>query len=692
VQTITQQVSADDVLWFFFSGYGVQLDGDDYLMPIDGDPGQIKATGLAAVDLIETLAQLPTDKTLLVLDINRSQGSFSGQAIGQQMISLAEANAVPLLLSCQPEQYSHETFGVRHGLFTAALLEALQQKCMTLGDISNYVSKRLPELCEHHWRPIQNPVGILGDAQRTLSVVPESQSVTDVASTVVTSATSSEVGAGVGAEALSAGASPSVTSPSVTSTDSTVDSTVLAGAGGTLLTTAGVGKVASDTASQKASQNGDRGRTNASALAVSAPSKIVPVAKDSAAAVSGAKLRNWGLAALALLVVGVLLKQPFVRTAWMGFTDKISALADRPEDERNDSDIAGVEDESVTAAVSETGAASEAAVSESSEAAAPDADAVAEDPDPVVASTPSEATDSEAESTEVEPTESEPTESGPTEAEPEAETTESEPTESAAAGSNGSAANNPASVETKALLAEANAALSERQYSEALMMLQQVPKEERDSAFSSILTKARAGAAEAQQYNASVLTDARTSIQPTQASQFSNAIAKARLIAPGEPYYEEAQQDIRSWSQIILDIAEGRATSGNLNGAIAAANVMPQDNSEFHQKAQDRIVFWQERQNSRDIITTAQAIPRSGQASTYQKGIVKLREVPIEHPEYETAQRLADEWSDRIFSIAQARAAQGRRRAAIQAAVLVPAGTTSYEPTQQAIKRWQSEE
>ena len=76
VATITQRVNADDVLWFFFSGYGVQLEGSDYLMPIDGDPGQIKETGLAISDLVETLAQLPTNKTLLVLDINRSQGTI----------------------------------------------------------------------------------------------------------------------------------------------------------------------------------------------------------------------------------------------------------------------------------------------------------------------------------------------------------------------------------------------------------------------------------------------------------------------------------------------------------------------------------------------------------------------------------------------------------------------------------------
>ena len=117
---------------------------------------------------------------------------------------------------------------------------------------------------------------------------------------------------------------------------------------------------------------------------------------------------------------------------------------------------------------------------------------------------------------------------------------------------------------------------------------------------------------------------------------------------------------------------------------------MPNANSEFHKKAQDRIVFWQQRQRSRNIISDAQKIPKAGQASTYQKGIVKLREVPIEHPEYETAQRLADDWSQRIFSIAQARAAQGRESAAIQAAILVPSGTTAYEPTQQAIRRWRA--
>jgi len=693
IQTITQHIQTDDVLWFFFSGYGVQLEGADYLMPIDGDPGQIEQTGLAARDLIETLAQLPTRQTLLVLDINRSQGSFAGQTIGQQLIDLAEERQIPLLLSCQPEQYSHETFGVRHGLFTAALLEAFQQKCTTLSQIADYVNKRLPELCEHHWRPIQNPVSLIPEAQRLAVVVPEAQVTTDVMAGTVGADADAGIGAG-GAFVLPTAlpAEPLAESPvespdklpTQSSAQSSAQSTVLAGSTGTLMggplagefgdsqgsaTTNGV------TSASVPARNGSQTRAdrrNSSAIVPAGQTSLVSPERESSGAsmISGARLRNWGLAALALLMLGVLLKQPFVRTAWQSVASRVAAMGDRTSDERAapaPADSAASPEETASEETAATAENPEAALAEGS-ATAPDAETGAA----AIATDPSES----------------PTPESPTSETTSAETTSAEPTSAETTSAEPAAPD----ATTQALLAQASAALAQRQYSETLITLQRVPKGQRDSAFSSILTRARAGVAEAQQYNASVLTDARTSIQPTQASQFADAIAKARLIQPGQPYYDEAQRDIRSWSQIILDIAEGRATSGNLNGAIAAARVMPADSAEFRQKSQERIAFWQQRQRSREVIAAAQEIPRSGQASTYQKGIVKLQEVPIEHPEYETAQRLADEWSDRIFSIAQARAAQSRWGAAIQAAVLVPAGTTAYEPTQAAIKRWQAEE
>lgn len=626
LQTITQQVNQGDRVIFFFSGYGAQVEETDYLMPIDGDPGQVESTGIAAADLMAALANLPTDKTLLLLDINRSQGSLAGQTIGQQVIDLAKKYEVATLLSCQPEQYSHETFGTRHGLFTAALLEAWQQNCTTIGDIGDYLSQRLPELCEHHWRPIQNPVSLIPAPLKAVTILVEDAIATDL-------------------EAVSPPLALEV--PEVVETPEILEPT-----GFSSLDSSSADDLDSDNLILKPPSLQPPYREDREVYEEEVNSDtghaIVPYRRP----VNGTKMRNWGLLALAVLVLGVLIKQPFVQAAWQDLSESIGAAASRATRGGSSTDEA-----------SSAGSGEQGTLEPGAEAA-------------TVTPTAEDAT----------PTSATPAVGTPVTAQPTTDNADAN-TSAETASEAGLEADQ---ATAQALITKASTALTNRQYSEALIALQQVPQSQRDNTFSSILTQARAGAAEAQQANASVLTEARTAIQPIQASQFTEAIAKARLIQPGEPYYEAAQNDIRSWSQVILDIAEGRATSGNLEGAIAAATIMPYDNKELYQKAKDRIAFWQQRQNSRNIIIAAQAIPRSGQASSYQEGIVRLREIPIEHPEYEDAQRLADDWSERIFSIAQARAAQGRQQAAIQAAILVPAGTTAYEPAQQAIRRWQA--
>ncbi|MEL7329693.1 MAG: hypothetical protein AAGJ69_07610, partial [Cyanobacteria bacterium J06559_1] len=638
--------------------------------------------------------------TLGAVDI---QDALAGQTIGTEVINLAESSQVPTLLSCQPEQYSHETLGVRHGLFTAALLESLQQDCTTPSQIQRYLTKRLPELCEHHWRPIQNPVGLIPDEANLVVVVPSLRKAKALSAPVVaaespivseTAADSTDpagqglfieppqpematAGIATGAAGIAAGMA-SQSSPLTIEPPSQFPYTEEIDATGTYRTEKNNREANDRSVVDGNRPNGQRSDKGGALVTISEDdsSALVPYQQD-AAALSGAKLRNWGLLALGLLMLGVLIKQPFVKTAWKGLGDKIET-ANRPTGtETPGGSVSALPpgDIGETDAAAENGAVSDAETGVETETETTD------DPEtsPEETSNTDEGADSEDADSE-----------GAENTTPAAATNaQSDPAPDPAPAA-------PASPEDKAqakeLIDKANAAIEQRDYSEALIALQQVPNSQRDSTFSSVLTRARAGNAEIKQTNASVLIEARTSIQPTQASQFSEAIAKARLIKQGEPSYEEAQVDIRNWSRIILDISEGRATSGNLNGAIAAARVMPPDNAEAYKKAQDRITFWQQRQNSRTIITDAQKIPKTGQASTYQKGIVKLREVPIEHPEYETAQRLADDWSQRIFSIAQARAAQGRKSAAVQAAILVPAGTTAYEPTQQAIRRWQAEE
>ncbi len=152
----------DDQVWIFLNGYGVCHRGQDYFVPIDGNPAAIAATCMAIAPLLARLkAALPKGQPLLLLDINRSQSTIPQETVGIQTAQIAHQLGIPTILSCQPGQFSREISSLGHGLFTAALLEGLRyQQGATLETLSHYLSDRLPELSEHYWQPSQQPVTI----------------------------------------------------------------------------------------------------------------------------------------------------------------------------------------------------------------------------------------------------------------------------------------------------------------------------------------------------------------------------------------------------------------------------------------------------------------------------------------------------------------------------------------------------
>ncbi|MGF1676596.1 MAG: caspase family protein [Rivularia sp. (in: cyanobacteria)] len=157
-----------DQLWFFFSGYGINYEGQDYLIPVDGDSQRISETAIEIRQLMQTL-QIAGLSVLLLLDFNRAFGTQANSCIGEETIELAQELQISTILSCQPEQFSHESSELGHGFFTAALLEALRYgNINNLAGLESYLSVRTPELCQHHWRPIQNPVTFTTSPQQSL--------------------------------------------------------------------------------------------------------------------------------------------------------------------------------------------------------------------------------------------------------------------------------------------------------------------------------------------------------------------------------------------------------------------------------------------------------------------------------------------------------------------------------------------
>lgn len=158
---LCQQLAPEDGVWVFFSGYGVCHQGQDYLMPSDGDPTAIATSGIAVSKILQDMASSAAEFTLVLLDINRSQSVIDQERVGMATAQAASDVGMATVLSCQPSQFSQEASGLGQGLFTMAVLEGLRgNRYRTLVELHQFLRDRLPELGDHHERPQQNPFTI----------------------------------------------------------------------------------------------------------------------------------------------------------------------------------------------------------------------------------------------------------------------------------------------------------------------------------------------------------------------------------------------------------------------------------------------------------------------------------------------------------------------------------------------------
>lgn len=186
----------------------------------------------------------------------------------------------------------------------------------------------------------------------------------------------------------------------------------------------------------------------------------------------------------------------------------------------------------------------------------------------------------------------------------------------------------------------------------------------------------------------------RVYLNDSQASPFNKAIARAREIEENSPFYPQAAKDINRWSETILDIAKGRAGEGDFAGAIAAAELIPQNYSpttvvarEANRAMKDWQQVAQKHELYRDYLLNARISIDPERASSYAKAIGILRQIPPEAEEYQDARELIDRWNEQIYIIVQSRVAKGDFKGAVEAALLIPHDSIYHQLAQDSIER-----
>jgi uncharacterized caspase-like protein len=545
----------EDYLWLFFSGYGVNYKGKDYLMPAEGNPELVPETGIELRSLMQSL-QLADLNVLLLLDINRAFGTQADAPVGEETIELAQELQLATILSCQPEQFSHESSELGHGFFTAAFLEGLRSgNCSSLADLESYLSLLVPKLCQHHWRPMQNPAVIIPSKAQV--ILPKFAIGSDFpAQSLIYPEESFAI----------ALAAPPLDDYPITSAERGRWKEATVNSSKTQNVQNSNGQQVQESVSSLVSQPMPE-----TSLGVNTKGRFIPNSSQgyfSRFPSNQPSIPFWKQFILwgggSLLVAG-LIAVVFLRNQE---TFRIKDISNR---------------------------------SPNATASSPKASQ--------------------------------------------------------------NLANDSSIIQTSAPVRSKNQSSAQ-------------------TALNS----------ESEKRNQALLDLAKMSLKETQASDLSLAIATARRIQLGEPLYEQAQENIKIWSRMILDLAEGRAKERQYPSAIAAARLITKDEPSYA-KAQAAINLWRlegkQYVSNKTVLDAANALIKSGQASTYNRAIEVAKKVPPGQPGFDTAQKSINNWSEKILNLAKRRAAEGELNAAIATAALVPEETASYEDARDAIQKWQ---
>ena len=172
VRTLHQLSDAIDpaqgTFLFYFSGHGFSIGTKNYLAPVSASESDLAREGLGIDEVEQLMADSKAKRQLMLLDACRNDPSAGSKGSGgRSFAAFQEAEGLRILNSTRFGRVSYESSELRHGVFTAFVLEALSGKAagadglVTFHDLSDYVTDSVRRWGVDHNR-VQVPYEAVG--------------------------------------------------------------------------------------------------------------------------------------------------------------------------------------------------------------------------------------------------------------------------------------------------------------------------------------------------------------------------------------------------------------------------------------------------------------------------------------------------------------------------------------------------
>jgi len=131
---------------FFFAGHGIQLEGENYLVPVDftlRDAADAKYSSYMVSRLIDRMEGARTRLNIIILDACRSNPFLPVRSPRGLAIMSTPGRGTFIALATGPGKLASDNPEGSNGLFTNCLLEALKKPGLTLDEIFAEVKERV---------------------------------------------------------------------------------------------------------------------------------------------------------------------------------------------------------------------------------------------------------------------------------------------------------------------------------------------------------------------------------------------------------------------------------------------------------------------------------------------------------------------------------------------------------------------
>jgi hypothetical protein len=145
VETFVGGVQPGDVALLYYSGHGVQISGENYLLPIDfrgADEVSLRRRSISVSEVEERLAQRGARVRILILDACRDN-PFRGTRSGVHGLAQYAAEGALIAYATAPGSTASDNAAASNGLFTTHLLTALRTPGLTATELFRTIREQV---------------------------------------------------------------------------------------------------------------------------------------------------------------------------------------------------------------------------------------------------------------------------------------------------------------------------------------------------------------------------------------------------------------------------------------------------------------------------------------------------------------------------------------------------------------------